>query len=76
VLLAVNELFTDAGTAVGLLSARDMDLFLEASLFSGRRKLGLDLERRVLTFPSGELRELDLNLFVGMGLGGGLRLPV
>jgi len=29
-----------------------------------------------LTFPSGELGELDLNLFVGVGLGGGLGLPV
>jgi hypothetical protein len=29
-----------------------------------------------LTFPSGVLGELDLNLFVGVGLGGGLGLPV
>jgi hypothetical protein len=29
-----------------------------------------------LTFPSGELGELDLNLFVGVGLGGGLGLLV
>ncbi|KAL2016457.1 hypothetical protein VTK56DRAFT_3508 [Thermocarpiscus australiensis] len=36
----------------------------------------LGLERRVLTFPSGVLGELDLNLFVDVGLGGGLRLPV
>jgi hypothetical protein len=32
------------------------------------------LERRVLTFPSGLARELDLNLFVGLGGGGGLGL--
>jgi hypothetical protein len=36
----------------------------------------LRLERRVLTFPSGVLGELDLNLFVDTGLSSGLGLPV
>lgn len=55
----------------------DADLFLEACFFAARRKLGRGLERRrVLTFPSGLLGELDLDLFVDVGLGSGLGLPV
>ena len=72
-LLAVNKLFfVDAGTAAGLLLTSDAELF--EAIFTGR-KMGLRLER-VLTFPSGELGEGDLDLFVGGGLGGGLGLPV
>lgn len=74
-LLAENKLFfADAGTAAGLLLASDADLF--EAVFSTGGKDGLGLERRVLTFPSGELGEGDLDLFVGGGLGGGLGLPV
>lgn len=76
VLLAVNELFVDAGTAAGFLFTSDADLFFSEATLSTGRKMCLGLERRVLTFPSGELGELDLNLFVGVGLGGGLGLPV
>lgn len=76
VLLAVNKLLVDTGTAAFLLLVMsDTDLFLKA-LLSGGRKMCLGWGRRVLTFPSGELGELDLNLFVDVGLGGGLRLPV
>lgn len=76
VLLAVNKLLVDTGTAAFLLlMMSDTDLFLKA-LLSGGRKMCLGWGRRVLTFPSGELGELDLNLFVDVGLGGGLRLPV
>ncbi|KAL1854789.1 hypothetical protein VTK73DRAFT_8702 [Phialemonium thermophilum] len=59
-----------------LLFARDADiLFAVAS--SGRGGSGLRLVRRVLTFPSGFVGELDLNLFVGLGGGlGGGRFPV
>jgi len=57
VLLAV-VLLTDAGTA-SFLFASDVDLFLEAVL-SVRREFDLGLERRVLTFPSGVLGDLDL----------------
>ena len=32
----------------------------------------MGLERRVLTLPSGAAGELDLNLFVGFGGGGGV----
>jgi hypothetical protein len=80
VLLAVDKLVLGAGTAASVLVTSDVDdldlLFTEAVLSTGGRKLCLDLERRVLTFPSGELGELDLDLFVGVGLGGGLGLPV
>ncbi len=77
VLLAVNKLLAGAGTAASVLFTGDVDfLFAVAILSAGGRQLGLDLERRVLTFPSGELGELDLDLFVGVGLGGGLGLPV
>lgn len=56
--------------------ASDADLFFEATLFAGR-KMCLFLERRRgVTFPSGELGELDLDLFVNVGLSGGLGLPV
>jgi hypothetical protein len=75
VLLAVNKLLVDTGTAAFLLLMSDADLFLKAIL-SGGRKMCLGWGRRVLTFPSGELGELDLNLFVDVGLGGGLGLPV
>ena len=77
-LLAVNELVAGAGTAALVLFTGDVDdlFFAVAILSTGGRKLCLDLERRVLTFPSGELGELDLDLFVGVGLGGGLGLPV
>jgi hypothetical protein len=76
VLLAVNKLLVDTGTAAFLLlMMSDTDLFLKA-LLSGGRKMCLGWGRRVLTFPSGELGELDLNLFVNVGLGGGLGLPV
>lgn len=75
-LLAVNKLLADAGTAVLFLLASDADLFfVEASLFA-RRKMCWGLERRVLTVLSGVLRKLDLNLLVRVGLGGGLVLPV
>ena len=75
VLVADHELLlAEAGTAAGLLFASDADLFSEALLSTGR-KMGLRLERG-LTFPSGELGERDLDLFVGGGLGGGLGLPV
>jgi hypothetical protein len=67
----------DAGTAGVFLFTSDADLFFsEATLFARRRKLCLRLERRVLTFPSGVLGELDLNLFVDTGLSSGLGLPV
>lgn len=75
VVLAVNKLLVDTGTAAFLLLMSDTDLFLKAIL-SGGRKMCLGWGRRVLTFPSGELGELDLNLFVDVGLGGGLGLPV
>jgi hypothetical protein len=74
-LLFTVVLLTDAGTAVSFLFTSDADLFFaEASL--GTRKFGLCLEWRVLTFPSGVLGDLDLKLFVGVGLGGGLSFPV
>jgi hypothetical protein len=76
VFLAVNVLFADAGTAVLLLFTSDADLFFSEATLSTGRKMCLGLERRVLTFPSGVLGELDLNLFVGLGLGGGLGFPV
>jgi hypothetical protein len=76
VLLTVNELFADAGTAVLLLFTSDTDLFFSEAILSTCRKSCLGLERRVLTFPSGVLGELDLNLFVGVGLGLGLGFPV
>ena len=76
VFLAVNVLFADAGTAAGLLLTSDADLFFSEATLSTGRKMCLGLERRVLTFPSGELGELDLDLFVRVGLGGGLGLPV
>jgi hypothetical protein len=75
VVLAVNKLLVDTGTAAFFLVMSDADLFLKAIL-SGGRKMCLGWGRRVLTFPSGELGELDLNLFVDVGLGGGLGLPV
>jgi hypothetical protein len=60
VVLFAVELLTDAGTAVSLLFASDMDLFfLEAMLRAGR-KFDLGLEGRVLALPSGVLGELDL----------------
>jgi hypothetical protein len=59
VLLAV-VLSTDAGTAVSFLFTSNADLFFSEALLSGRRKISLGLERRVLTFPSGSLREFDL----------------
>lgn len=76
VLFAVAVLFTGAGTAVMFLFTSDADLFFSEATLSTGRKMCLGLERRVLTFPSGWLRELDLELFVSAGLGCGLRLPV
>jgi hypothetical protein len=75
VFLAVNKLFVGTGTVAWLLLVSDADLFSEVIL-SGGRELRLNLERRVVTFPSGDLGECDLNLFVDVGLGGGLGLPV
>jgi len=74
-------LFTlGAGTSVSFLFTSDADLFFSEALFSTRRKFGLSLERRVLTFPSGSLWELDFELLMGVGLGGclgtGIRFPV
>jgi len=57
----------DTGTAVFLFSS-DADLFLG----DARRARGGGLVRRVLTFPSGFLGQVDLELFVGLGGGGGL----
>lgn len=75
-------LFVDTGTAVTFFFTRYADLFFAKAMFSARRKVGADRERRVLTFPSGVglFGELDFNLFVSMCslllLGGGLRLVV
>jgi hypothetical protein len=76
VLLEV-ELFTDAGTAVTFFFTGYTDLFFAEAMLSGeamfsgmsmRRKVGVDSERRELTFPSGFvlLREFDLKLFVSV----------
>lgn len=82
-MLFTIELFTvGAGTAVSFLFTSYADLFFSEALLSTgrRRKFGLSLERRVLTFPSGSLREFDLELLMGMGLGcclgTGIRFPV
>lgn len=77
VVLFAVVLLTDAGTAVSLLFASITDLFFTEASLSARRKFDLGLERRVLTFPSGVLGDLDLELFVSVGLGGGgLSFPV
>lgn len=79
-LLAEVVLFAVTGTAVLLLFTSDADLFFSEATLSlrrrRRRKKCLGLEGRVLTFPSGVLGELDLDLFVDVGLSGGLGLPV
>jgi hypothetical protein len=77
VVLAVNKLLVDTGTAAFfLVVVSDVDLFLKAILSGGRKMCLGGWGRGVLAFPSGELGELDLNLFVDVGLGGGLGLPV
>jgi len=57
VVLFAVVLRTDAGTAV---FPSDVDLFFVEATLSARRKFDLRLERRVLTFPSGVLGDLDL----------------
>lgn len=67
--------FLDTGTVVMFFFTRNTDLFFaKVFLWARRRSLfGGDRDRRVLTFPSGfGLLGLDLNLFVGFGLGNGL----
>jgi hypothetical protein len=76
VFVAVRVLLPDAGTAVFFFFKSDADFFFPEATLSALRKMCLGLGRRVFTFPSGVLWELDLNLFVGGGLGGGLGLPV
>lgn len=79
VFFAVRVLLPDAGTAVFFLFTSDAEyfFFFFGATLSALRKMCLGLERRrVLTFPSGVVGELDLNLFVDGGLGGGLGLPV
>jgi hypothetical protein len=59
-LFTVGELCVGAGTAVMFLFTSDADLFFSEATLSTWRKMCLGLERRVLTFPSGVLGELDL----------------
>jgi hypothetical protein len=70
--LLTEVLLLDAGTAV---FTGDADLFLDASLLTGR---DFDLSLvRVLAFPSGVRGRFDLYLLVGVGLGSrGLSFPV
>jgi hypothetical protein len=70
--LLTEILLLDAGTAV---FTGDADLFLDASLLTGRDfDVGLE---RVLTFPSGVRGRFDLQLLVDVGLGSrGLSFPV
>jgi hypothetical protein len=60
VMLFAVVLLTDAGTAVSFLFTSDVDLFFTEAMLRARREFDLGLERRVLTFPSGVLGDLDL----------------
>lgn len=53
-------LLVGTGTAVLFLFTSNADLFFSEATLSVCRKMCLGLERRVLTLPSGWLRELDL----------------
>lgn len=66
----------ETGTAVTLFFTCCADLFFAVAVLSTGGEINVGGVRRVLTFPSGRLLagELDINLFVG--LGGGLRLAV
>jgi len=58
----------DTGTAVSFLFSGDANLFLD----DARRARGGSLIRRVLTFPSGFMGEVEFELLVGLGGCGGL----
>lgn len=73
--LFAKVLLLDAGTAV---LTGDADLFLDASLLTGRG-FDLGLESELTFFPSGvRVRgDVDLQLLVGVGLGSrGLSFPI
>ena len=58
-LFTVDDLVLGTGTAVLFLFTSDADLFFADAVLNAR-KFGLDLERRVVTFPSGLVRMLDV----------------
>lgn len=71
VLFAVVLFTVDTGTAVTILFTSDVDLFFAEALLLARRKVGLSGVvrsgvRRVLTFPSGLVWEMDLYFLVSL----------
>lgn len=68
-------LFLETGTAVTFFFTRNTDLFFGVAVLATRRDLGGE-RRRVLTFPSGFLGEVDLELLGSLDLCLGLGFAV